>query len=695
MEANLSLYSELNAPSDYNESAITPMANWEHIQECKKRFLTHGENPLTSPYVRRAVAESWLRSHQAGVDPFSVKLGTTVSPAQLQELLAENQLLLETATSLIKPFIDLAIHSGYTLTLRDHQGILLMQKGNLEEISKFNSINSVVGSNWAEEIAGTSAHILCMRHKRPVQLLGPENFSLLLQNNLTSSAPIFDTNKRLIGTLLLAHDFDESTNKYELHNLQAHSLGWVTTLAMAIGQQMSLKQANHSLTIANNTLEAAISFSDEGIIMVDSFGKIIRSNHEGLYILQIGLQEAVNYSIFEHLKSNSLITQAIKSGSTLNYVEETMSVNQSEQTYIISTRPVFLQTNAQVVGAVLRLSHVDKINALVAHRAGNNATFHFEDIIGNDEGTCKSKLMCQRFSASPENILLVGESGTGKELFAQSIHNFSRPTGPFIAINCAAMPRNLIESELFGYEGGSFTGSERRGRPGKIELASGGTLFLDEIGDMPFEIQAVLLRVLEDKKVMRVGGKRYQPVDFRLVAATNKDLYKMVEEKTFREDLYFRLSVLKLHIPPLRERRKDILLLANYFIQNYCRRVKLPILQISNSVYDIISTYDWPGNVRQLENAMIYAVNMAHGTMLYPEHLPEELLRNPDISSLASGISPISTITSDVVSLQDAEILSIRSALSLVNHNVVKAAALLKVSKSTLYRKIKEYGIET
>lgn len=602
--------------------------------------------------------------------------------------------MIETATSLIKPFIDLAIHSGYTLTLRDYQGILLLQEGNLEEITKFNNINSVIGAYWSEENAGTSAHTLCMHLKRPIQLLGPENFSLVLQNNLTSSAPIFDANNQLIGTLLLAHDFGESSNKHNLNNLQAHSLGWVTTLALAIGQQMSLKQANHRLTVANNTLEAAISFSDEGIIMVDSRGKIIRSNNEGLYMLQINSEETENYNIFERLKPYSLITQAIKSGATLNYVEETMVINQSEQTYIISTRPVFLQADTQVAGAVLRLSHVDKINALAVHRAGNSATFRFEDIIGNAEATRRSKLMCQRFATSLENILLVGESGTGKELFAQSIHNFSRPNGPFIAINCAAMPRNLIESELFGYEGGSFTGSERGGRPGKIELASGGTLFLDEIGDMPFEIQAVLLRVLEDKKVMRVGGKRYQPVNFRLIAATNKDLYKMVEEKTFREDLYFRLSVLKLRIPPLRERRNDILMLAKYFIQTYCRRVKLPSPQISDSVYSIINTYNWPGNVRQLENAMIYAVNMANGTTIYPDHLPEELLRNQDTSPLPTGISPINVGIKKMVSLSDAEILSIRSALSLANNNVVKAAGLLNVSKSTLYRKIKEYGIE-
>ncbi len=214
--------------------------------------------------------------------------------------------------------------------------------------------------------------------------------------------------------------------------------------------------------------------------------------------------------------------------------------------------------------------------------------------------------LAERFAKSPENILLIGESGTGKELFAQAIHNVYCPQGPFMAVNCAAMPRELIESELFGYEGGSFTGAERAGRPGKIELAHGGTLFLDEIGDMPLELQAVLLRTLEDKQVMRVGGSRYKKVDFRLIAATNKSLLTMVRENQFREDLYFRISVLAIDIPPLRERNDDISLLSNFFVENYCRKMGWNIPEITPLAQSRINSYGWPGNVRQLQNAMIY-----------------------------------------------------------------------------------------
>lgn len=263
-----------------------------------------------------------------------------------------------------------------------------------------------------------------------------------------------------------------------------------------------------------------------------------------------------------------------------------------------------------------------------------------------------------------------------------------------MAVNCAAMPRELIESELFGYEGGSFTGAERSGRPGKIELAHGGTLFLDEIGDMPLELQAVLLRTLEDKQVMRIGGQRYKDVDFRLIAATNKNIYKMVKENQFREDLYFRLSVLTINIPPLRERSKvDIELLSKYFVENYCKKMGWPVNEISPAAQSIINEYDWPGNVRQLQNAMIYAVNTAQGDVIKPEHLPSYIL----LDTAPLKFEDIIDTTSDnleMLRMENIEKAAIKMALLKANNNVPAAAEILNISRSTLYRKLKDYNIE-
>jgi transcriptional regulator with PAS, ATPase and Fis domain len=325
---------------------------------------------------------------------------------------------------------------------------------------------------------------------------------------------------------------------------------------------------------------------------------------------------------------------------------------------------------------------------MVTSRSGATAAFSFDEIIGESKEFNKAVSMGKRFAKSPENVLIIGESGTGKELFAQSMHNDYRPHGPFIAVNCAAMPRNLIESELFGYEPGSFTGAERSGRPGKIELAHGGTQFLDEIGDMPLELQAVLLRVLEDKQVMRIGGRRYKKVDFRLIAATNKNLYQMIQEGLFREDLYFRLSVLSVNLPPLRERGNDVELLSQYFIKNYCKKMGWKLPKFSTVAANLLKTYKWPGNVRQLENAVIYAANTAQNDLIEADDLPAIVLGGNSTVPSTSSIN-----SNSVQTIEAMEKVVIENALYKTRNNITKAAELLGIGKSTLYRKLKEYDI--
>ncbi len=244
-------------------------------------------------------------------------------------------------------------------------------------------------------------------------------------------------------------------------------------------------------------------------------------------------------------------------------------------------------------------------------------------------------------------------------------------------------------SELFGYVGGAFTGAESKGRQGKIELAMNGTLFLDEIGDMPLEIQPTFLRVLEDKKVMRLGSNKDVQVDFRLIAATNCDLYQLVQDKKFREDLYYRLGVLELSLPPLRERGKDILLLANHFIKKFCLETGHRPLKLSKQVESFILNYDWPGNVRQLKNAILYAVNMCEGKEIRPEDLPNNVYRSRSM--------PQSNITSQggqsLSSLQDMEKEMLTKTLILTGYNVSSTASILGLSKASVYRKMKDYNI--
>lgn len=326
--------------------------------------------------------------------------------------------------------------------------------------------------------------------------------------------------------------------------------------------------------------------------------------------------------------------------------------------------------------------HLLQTNRISRNESEVQATYSFSDICGTSDKVRNAVHLAQSFATTSANVLLIGESGTGKELFAQAIHNLHRPAGPFIAINCASLPRTLIESELFGYEGGAFTGAEKSGRRGKFELADSGTLFLDEIGDMPMEVQPVLLRALETKKIMRIGGAKYIPVDVRIIAATNKDLLQAVSAGQFRNDLYYRLAVLRIDIPPLRSRQADILSLAEHFIAKICSPGKrVPVL--SDEARRILQSCPWPGNVRQLENAMVYAVNLCKGDVIEAYDLSQEIYRKGLVHS-----------TNHLSTLAELEKNAIEEALSFTEKNTDKAAKILGVARSTLYRKIKEYDIE-
>jgi Transcriptional regulator containing PAS, AAA-type ATPase, and DNA-binding domains len=339
-------------------------------------------------------------------------------------------------------------------------------------------------------------------------------------------------------------------------------------------------------------------------------------------------------------------------------------------------------------------------------------TNYFSGILGESIPIKKSINSALRFAQTDCSILLTGESGTGKELFAQAIHQISRGNKPFVAINCAAIPANLMASELFGYVGGAFTGADNKGRLGKIELAQDGSLFLDEIGEMPLEIQAIFLRVLEDKNVMRLGGNKDVHVDFRLIAATNKDLYQMVQENKFRADLYYRLEMLQLVLPPLRDRGRDILLIANRFLEEACSKMGRSILKLSKDAEMFMLNYDWPGNVRQLKNAIFYAANMCQGQIITPQDLPASVYRNmtvplingslqadqPLLSSRETEEEPIPAKNmrapfQPLSPLREMEQESIEKTLLMTGNNVIAASKILGLSKSTIYRKLKKYNI--
>ncbi|MET3193974.1 sigma 54-interacting transcriptional regulator [Gottfriedia sp. OAE603] len=326
--------------------------------------------------------------------------------------------------------------------------------------------------------------------------------------------------------------------------------------------------------------------------------------------------------------------------------------------------------------------------------------YSFSQLIGSTPSFHAAKQLAEKVSASSSAILLFGESGTGKELFAHAIHDASpRRLFPFVRVNCASIPEHLLESELFGYEEGAFTGAKRGGKKGKFEVANRGTIFLDEIGDMSLHMQSKLLRVLQEKEIERVGGNSPISIDVRVIAATHRNLEDMVVLKEFRQDLYYRLNVIKVDIPPLRERIQDIPLIANALLKKLERKFHRHGIQISNEFFQILKSHHWPGNVRELENVMERCVNVLTGNVITPEQLPLYLYENPSSKTLLSH-DPSQYIKSDMKLtkslkelIEETERNAVIQALVEANGNKIEAAKLLDISKSTFYEKIKYYNI--
>lgn len=323
------------------------------------------------------------------------------------------------------------------------------------------------------------------------------------------------------------------------------------------------------------------------------------------------------------------------------------------------------------------------------------AKYSWENLIGHAPAMQEVKHMASRSAKTQSNVLIVGESGTGKELFAHAIHNDSlRSEGPFIKINCAAIPKDLLESELFGYEEGAFTGAKKQGKIGKFELAMGGTIFLDEIGDMPMDMQVKILRVLQEKEIERIGSHRTIPIDCRIIAATNKNLQEAIREGHFREDLYYRLNVINIEVPPLRCRKEDIEVLTFKLMNKLSEQLGRYVNSISNEALEALKAYSFPGNIRELENVIERAINLTDKECIEIQHLPSYLLEYGSISHDSAekqpAYEPLQTLREAV---EEVEKVTIIRTLKAVNGNKLKASKLLGISRTSLYEKVEKYHI--
>ena len=475
--------------------------------------------------------------------------------------------------------------------------------------------------------------------------------------------------------------------RHKLVNQQDSYSRFLGKLAELICSKLQEKRVHEELIQASRKLETIVSSLPDGVIFTDIMGTVVSDNPAARKIL--GFQEnELRGKEFRTIDPLHPILNTLKDGRVIINKEISRDTKGKTRHYLCSTQPIY--NEGAIMGAIAFLKDYESVRSMVSEVGGYNNFLTLDHLIGDSQSLLAAKDRAKRAAGSDSTILIQGESGTGKELFARGIHSHSRRSkAPFIAINCAAIPETLLESELFGYEGGAFTGAISKGKPGKLELASGGTLFLDEIADTPLNLQAKLLRVLEEKTITRLGGLRPVAVDARIISATNRNLEEQVGKGEFREDLFYRLNVIPLKIPSLRERRSDIQVLAMHFLEEH-KDADFSVEGLSQAVINAFTQYEWPGNVRELKNAVEYAVSMTDDPVIQLRHIPEKI----NAGNASSTLKPLHKIR--LMRMDEMEELLIKLGVETFGTSDKakrEIASRLGISRATVYRKMSKYGI--
>lgn len=639
------------------------------LKKSWKRFINEGIYDHGS--VPDNLIDSWERCHNYNVDPFIARPITVYQGAELEKHLNKYKKLINISLPIMKNLFDFVSDGNFIVVLADEKGHLLEMFGDKKVELSAEIGDFVPGMNWSEKAIGNNGIGTALFLDKPVQILGREHYWLQAHHWTCSGAPIHDPKGRVIGV------FDISGPYEKVH---AHTLGMVVTAVNAIENQLKLEETFLLLELSNNYKKAIIESISEGLLAVNAEGKITQINSLAAHYLDYSAEEALKVDIDTILgDKNSELKNIIKFNRNTTDHEVDIFNGKGKKTYLATLRPI--HGNDINKGTVILLNEISRAQKLVHRMSGATVKFTFSDLIGEEPNFLKTVELSRKAADSTSNVLLLGESGTGKDVFAQAIHNTGiRKRGPFVALNCGAIPRELIASELFGYVEGAFTGASRGGKMGKFELASGGTIFLDEIGEMPIELQTSLLRVLETKTITRVSGNDVILVDVRIIAATNKDLLREVSRGKFRQDLFYRLNVFSIRMLPLREKKADIVLLSKKILNNLCTKLKKAPIQLDKNVLEVFNQYPWPGNIRELQNVLERAVLVCNSNILTLDHLPVEILT-------------AKTHGGNYLPVRNYERELIASLLEQHNRNITRVANELGIARTTLYQKIAKYKL--
>ena len=651
---------------------MTQLNQFDQIYAEWRKFVRGGS--VDTDIVCPVILESWQRCKAKGVDPYLTGIPVVLEGKRLEDLLERNSELIDISRPFMEHLYGFVRGSNFVVALSDSKGFLIQLVGDDGVLESIKQGNFVVGSCWSEDVAGSNGVGTVLLLGKPLQICGCEHYCINSRRWTCSGAPIHNSDGVMVGAI-------DMTGPHEKAN--PHTLGMVVASAHAIENELRFKKALAESQVARSFQRTVISSIPEVIIALDKNGTISLMNNNALKTFGPRADRFIGSDISALWSRNPNLIKMITDCDSLTDVEVRISFKNHHSDFLLTCNPI-LSPN-KVNGKIIILTEIKRARTFAAKMVDAKAKFRFEDVIGANLEFMETVRQAQIAVKIRSNVLLLGDSGTGKDVFAQAIHNSSpRKDGPYVAINCAAIPRDLISSELFGYADGAFTGSRKGGSHGKFELADGGTIFLDEIGETPLELQAALLRVIEDKSITRIGGTKVTTVNVKIVSATNKDLKEEVRKGRFREDLYYRLNVFTIRMVPLSKRKDDIPLLVNSFLKNISRSMGKDILSIDDKVLDLFMKYHWPGNVRELQNVLERMINIADANMLTFDLVPCDILDALQAEDVEYEIEPFGRMERE-------------SITKLIASNLTKKdiAKKLGISRSTLYRKLDRYQFET
>lgn len=605
-----------------------------------KKFINEGV--LDSNRINERISESWHRCKQANVNPHMNKGQKILSSNFFQDQKKKSEIFLDIAIPQIQNMRKTIDELQMMALLIDPDGYVLSLSGNKQTLKRAKHINFIEGVKWTEAAVGTNAIGTALEIEEAIMISGTEHYSVVSHSWSCAAAPIHNDDGKLIGILDFSCPIEFS---------HPYMLGMVTSIAHAIERECSIRVHQNELHLIHRFLD-----------VIDSDEQVVICNHRDV-IVSASKSVRERVTNWSRMKLEDLVHHGLETKLEI---------------------PVY--SNERMIGKCMYLKENKQMNTYSAFTFIKGITF--PGVTGTSKAFQHTLEEIKLVSPTDASVYVCGETGVGKEYVARAIHeNSPRKDGPFIAVNCGSLPKELMESELFGYAEGAFTGARRQGYKGKFEQANGGTLFLDEIGEVPPEMQVALLRVLQERTITPIGSSKEVPVNIRIITATHKDLLRLVEEGKFRQDLYYRLHVYPLYVPSLLERKEDI----PYFIQHFCERKNWNVV-FPKSICNQFLQHTWPGNIRELVNVLERIYILSQGREICEKQvafLIQTMMGNQQQLELQVENKTEHTLNFRKKIQRDSMI----EALQKTNGNVSLAAKLLDVPRSTFYKRMQKYKL--